>query len=1228
MKTSFWRRWCDSLRRARPAGPVTHARPPRPLLRLQTLEDRVTPTLTPQMVLDINTKALSANPSQVVAVGSTTYFTADDGVHGVELWKSDGTAAGTTLVKDIYPGIGGSSPVNLTDVNGTLYFSASDATGRKLWKSDGTAAGTTIVKSISVHSLTNVSGTLFIAANNGFNGVELWKSDGTTAGTVLVKQFSPGTRLGSTPTNVNGTLFFVAGEQATGLELWKSDGTAAGTVLVKDIDPGTYDSDPRYLLNVNGTLFFRAFDVAHGTELWKSDGTTAGTTLVKDIYPGSLGANPYNLTNVNGTLFFSALDPTNGFQLWKSDGTAAGTTLVKDISIGTGGSSPLNLTDVNGTLFFAANDGVQGWELWKSDGTAAGTTFVKDINPGISSSSPVSLTDVNGTLFFTASDTTGRKLWKSDGTAAGTTLVKGISADSLTNVSGTLFFAADDGVNGVELWKSDGTTAGTTLVKDINTHTDSSSPVHSTDVNGTLFFAANDGVHGWELWKSDGTAAGTTLVKEIYSGSASSSPGNLTNVNGTLFFTAHWQLWKSDGTAAGTTFVKGIYADSLTNVNGTLFFTADDGNGVELWKSDGTTAGTTMVKDIYPGMQCYYSYWSGWQCSPASSFPSGFTNVNGTLFFTAGDDTTGYELWKSDGTEAGTVLVKDINPGGDSSFPSDLTNVNGTLFFEAGDGTAGSELWKSDGTEAGTVLVKDIYPGSAYSLPRYLTDVNGTLFFSATDGVHGTELWKSDGTAAGTVLVKDLVPGSGSSFLFATDPFMTDVNGTLFFVARDGATGAELWRSDGTAAGTVLVADVNPGVDSSSPTSLVRIDDTLYFSADDGSRGKELWMSAGTTATTSLVGDINPGADSSNPDNLTAVNGALFFSANDGTHGDELWRLVSNVPPDVTITDATATEGNAGTTAAEFTVRLSAPSSEAVSVHYSTDDGTATAGSDYQPADGVLNFAPGETVKTIPVLVNGDRLAETNEWFVVHLTEATNANVFDGEATGTILDDEPFISIGDVSRIEGNSGTTAFSFAVSLSAATEIAVTVDYSTADGSATASSDYRAASETLTFAPGETQKTITVLVNGDRLGEPNEFFHVNLNGAPNAHILDGQGVGTIFDDEPRISITDVTRAERRRGHLTAFTFTVTLSAAYDRPVKVLFHTVNGTARAGEDYVVRLGTLTFTPGQTRKTITVLVKGDARSESDEEFFVDLTGITDNLWFNKSRGVGTVLNDD
>lgn len=223
----------------------------------------------------------------------------------------------------------------------------------------------------------------------------------------------------------------------------------------------------------------------------------------------------------------------------------------------------------------------------------------------------------------------------------------------------------------------------------------------------------------------------------------------------------------------------------------------------------------------------------------------------------------------------------------------------------------------------------------------------------------------------------------------------------------------------------------------------------------------------------------------------------------------------------------------------------------------------------------------------------------------------------------------PAIRLADAPAVtEGNTGTRVATFTVTLSAASNQTVTVDYATSNGTATAGSDYRAASGTLSFAPGETIKTVFVPVIGDRLPEPNETFVVNLSSPTNATIDDGQGVGNIVDDEPRISIGDVAKREGRK-NTTEFVFTVTLSAAYDQPVTVSFQTVNGTATTGDnDYVAQTGMLTFAPGQTTKTITIEVKGDSKRESDEYFYLDLFGLSSNSLFTKNRGVGTILNDD
>jgi hypothetical protein len=237
--------------------------------------------------------------------------------------------------------------------------------------------------------------------------------------------------------------------------------------------------------------------------------------------------------------------------------------------------------------------------------------------------------------------------------------------------------------------------------------------------------------------------------------------------------------------------------------------------------------------------------------------------------------------------------------------------------------------------------------------------------------------------------------------------------------------------------------------------------------------------------------------------------------------------------------------------------------------------------------------------------------------------------VFILKLTPTSVGAGPSLTVSDVVVSEGHTGAATAVFTVTLSAASEQPVTVDYSTSNGTATAGSDYAAASGTLIFAPGQTLQTLTVLVNGDGLGEPDETFVVNLVSPTNAFTADSQGVATIVDDEPRISISDVTKAEGKKGKTTLFTFTVTLSAAHNQPVTMSFKTVSGTARSSEnDYVAKTGTLTFAPGETTKTITIEVKGDGKREASETFYLDLFGQSSNASFTKNRGLGTILNDD
>jgi hypothetical protein len=328
-------------------------------------------------------------------------------------------------------------------------------------------------------------------------------------------------------------------------------------------------------------------------------------------------------------------------------------------------------------------------------------------------------------------------------------------------------------------------------------------------------------------------------------------------------------------------------------------------------------------------------------------------------------------------------------------------------------------------------------------------------------------------------------------------------------------------------------------------------------------------------------------------------------------------------------------EGNTGTTELTFTLVLSAPYDAPVVVPFATADLTpyeeywygfaAKAGVDYAATAGTVTFTAGDTNETIKVLINGDRLFESDELFWVNLGSLTSAHLSSSQTLGEILNDERYVSIYNASVVEGHAGATSMNFTVTLSAPYDAPVTVEYATADGSATAGSgDYQATSGSVTFDIGQTTQTISIPVNGDRLGEGDENFSVTLDTRFNPEVW-----GTIVDDEPRVSISDVTRSEGRNRKTTLFSFTVTLSAAYDQPVTMSFRTVDGTAKTSDgDYIAKSGTLTFAPGETTKTITIEVKGDSKKEANEAFFFDLFGLSSNALFTKNRGIGTILNDD
>jgi ELWxxDGT repeat protein len=838
----------------------------------------------PHLVKDINLSLspVSSMPNAFATIGNVTYFFANDAASGNELWKTDGTTAGTVLVRDIRPGPESGVP--------------NDRVGAAV-----------------------IGNRMLFLASDGEHGLEVWSTDGTFDGTVMLADIAPGSA-SSNPVlgPVAGSIaYFTATAPATGTELWRTDGTIAGTRVVQDLNPGTSGSSPRMLGAFGSLLVFQAFDGTK-TTLFTTDGSVEGTKALGP-FPGVSGI-------ALGASFLVAVTTGTGkWDLMKTDGTSSGTSVIRSAFSGT---APASFTVAGGVAYFVADDGISGSEVWASDGSAGGTHLLADLAPGAASLAVRRISAIGNRLLIMTGPADGQ-LWSSDGTAAGTKLVKSVPFATAGIVSGSnLYFGWDDGSHGFELWKSDGTTAGTTLVADIAPGSQDSiySALLVSRPDG-IFFQANDMSHGYEPWISDGTPAGTRMLKNIAADTALGSyPNALASLGGKLFFTAWdgvtssvWttdgteagtlplaastaggaqpngpgvvssgvyyyvaaalpmlELWRTDGTAAGTFRIfqqpESRNFDALIPFKGGLFFQAtDDAHGVEPWFTDGTIAGTRRIADISPGAGGSFFY-------AKDSIAAG-----GYVYFSAqGSGPGGQQTWRTDGTAGGTQVLSTPDSR-DSVSPQAFTQVGDWVFFAASLNSLAFNLWKTNVVSGETILVRRFLNAGA---PSAMWNVGGTLLFTLK-----SELWRSDGTEGGTTMVHDAiaVPQCPDRGAYAVG------GGVLFWFAFNNSFPyiPQLWRSDGTTAGTFRLATFEgPYADSMQPCAPQQLhfhNGRVYFTGNDDIHGAEPWVTDGTIAGTHLLYDINPGAASSDAGQFITAGGTLFFTATDANSGRELW---------------------------------------------------------------------------------------------------------------------------------------------------------------------------------------------------------------------------------------------------------------------------------------------------------------------------------------------------
>ena len=813
-------------------------------------------------------------PSSGVTMQGNFYFAGTRWDTGRELWRSDGTAAGTYLVADLTGGVLGSVPSYLVGSTSHIWFTAAGS----VWTSDGSLAGTrAIAAGIGNNPFSAVVlGNRVLWPVRVGSTYQLLSHDGSTATPVLLGTYGQCRELVAS----GGRAYFVAEAAATGFELWHTDGTPAGTVLL-DAAPGVAGTDPAKLVaDGAGGVWYLGTD-HRGRELWRSDGTLAGTGMVADLTPGIASTDLEVLHPFGNRVLLSGnIGQGYGRELWISDGTVAGTTLLGDLRPGNGGSDANSFywSSALQRVLFCAQDLVNGREVWITDGTSAGTFLLGDLDPGIASSTSgldLHFQDYGGFVYFTArSAASGRELYRTDGTIAGTMRVTDLfpgtessSARPLAEVGGKLLISAYLPSLGSELMHMTTTQVPTLIPGAVAGTPNGSMPATSAPVvplvaslDGAVHFIGYNSVYGSEPYTTRGTPATTSFLADFGTGGTQLLGSTTTHV----FYSVR--------TAPSNTLGRLVSIDRSgvertlhprqvkrwAVLDDLLIFAPED-SGSEPHVSDGTWGGTFLLRDVRPGV--------------AGSGADSFVRFGDEVWFQADDGVTGFEPWRTDGTPNGTVPALDLAPGAGSP---------GSLRFHAGNSRlfmVGESTWRStDGTPAGTTPPQPLNWGTE---PCVLGDL--------LIGSDGSQVWRSDGSAIGTFPLLSLpMPGSNgaTSFVVARD--------RAFFVIRHPTSYQELWSTDGSVAGTVPVVPMGAVANSTVRTLQTVGLGHVAVPRATFEHGNELWISDGTPTGTILVGDVESGPAPSNPTFVrgdSTAGGHFVWWASTHSTGQEPWAV-------------------------------------------------------------------------------------------------------------------------------------------------------------------------------------------------------------------------------------------------------------------------------------------------------------------------------------------------
>jgi len=752
---------------------------------------------------------------------SRVLFTAFDGVHGRELWRTDGTPDGTELLADLCPG-GCSSflnPVARASQPGLVFFHRGlEATRGELWRSDGTAAGTFSLATVRGPSFLGTwsgdLGLLFFRGEDAGTGSEPWVTDGTVAGTRRLADLAPGAA-GSAPESfrqLGGAVYFSARDPEHGREIWRTDGTAAGTQRVTDLVAGPADGVSEVHGAAAGCLLISHFQLP-STTLW-SYCPGAGARLLVEL-SGDPAGDPLRRVVSDGRRFLLQVQGAeNVYELWASDGTPQGTRklLRRQTTAFVGAALFDGAVSVGGRTVFRFFTPETGIEPWATDGTAGGTRLLADLCPGTCSSGKVGPVPAAGGALVLDTPQDGRsyELWATDGTAAGTTRVidLGPSPVQVAYIQGRLWGTALQRYVEVrrpdlrvDLWRTDGSAAGTRLVRTFR----NLDGVTVAGASGALL-AADDGESGSEPWWTGGTTATTRQLADVFRGDEESSfPRMLTRAataaGPRLFFTADLTpfergLWVSDGSVVGTRPVPGSprlegsaeCVRLVAGLGGVVCFAYNgppDG-GADVWWSDGRASARKLAH--FDDRELGFGEPRIWADRER-------------LFVFA------QTLWTSDGTAAGTrrLPTPPLTP-----YQESAALQQGVLFFPVpGDGAAaappGVSVWRSDGTPEGTQrwLHATSWSGSLDLVALTADGRGGFWFVEHRSWPIPDVLWHSDGSPEGTRAVSQVPTVESSTGLWAAQ-------GRVYFPALDPDSIDAWWVSDGTAAGTRVLAAGSP----------------------------------------------------------------------------------------------------------------------------------------------------------------------------------------------------------------------------------------------------------------------------------------------------------------------------------------------------------------------------------------------------------------------------------